>query len=141
LGTGFTSGITGHLWPQGYVNFTNCAVSDTASAGIGFRNVASGLHVSYQNISLDNVSSTHFTWPIEISHVGVVTSFPIGLLSITGLRATDKLSRPFLHANAPQNLTLAQGGLREILIEGVVHAESDNAKDQCKPVGIASNAQ
>jgi len=163
LGTGFASGTSSHLWPMGHVHVTDCSVSDTAGAGIGFRNVASGIMTVYHNITLTNVAvgyqrtrgphsgtgvwpwwnasvgAPQTSWPIEISHVSHDIIYPIGQLSITGLQAIDKLGRPFLHADAPRNLTLAQGGLRQITIEGVV--ESDNVTEQCTPLGIESSAE
>ena len=165
LGTGFASGTSGHQWPMGHVTITDCSVSDTAGAGIRFRDVASGMAVSYRNITLENVAVGYqrtrgphsgtgiwpwwnasvgappTSWPIEISHVSHDLAYPIGQMTITGLRATDKLSRAFLHADVPRNLTLAQGGLRQVLIEGVVHAESENATRQCTPVGIEPSAE
>ena len=162
LGTGLASGGGNPKWPMGRVDIKDCSVSKTAWSGISFRNAISGLHVAYRNISLTDVAigwqrtrGAHSgtgvwpwwnasvgppmeAWPIDISHTSHDVTAPVGQLSITGLRATDKLSRPFLHAEAPHNLSLAQGGLRQVLIEGMVQVES--AK-QCEPVGIASSAE
>jgi hypothetical protein len=162
LGQGFASGGGNPRWPMGRVDIKDCSVSKTAWSGISFRNAISGLHVSYSNITLTDVAigwqrtrGAHSgtgkwpwwnasvgppmqAWPIDLSHTSHDVTAPVGQLSITGLRAMDQLSRPFLHAETPRNLSLAQGGLRQILIEGVVQVKS--AK-QCEPVGIASSAE
>ena len=66
---------------------------------------------------------------------------PIAQLSITGLSVIDKLTRPFLHVDAPQNLTLAQRALRHITIEGAVQAKSDNATKQCNAEGVEASTE
>lgn len=160
LGSGFASGGSNPRWPAGRIDIKDCSVSTTAGSGISFRNAISGLEVAYSNLTLRDVAigwqhtrgphSGHGTWPwwnatvgppmqawpIDISHTSHDVSAPVGQLSIIGLHATDKLSRPFIHADTPRNTSLAQGGLRQIMIAGIVQVESAR---QCTPVGIASS--
>ena len=64
----------------------------------------------------------------------------MGQLTVSGLKVTDSLPRPFLHAVAPRNTTAARGGLLDIAIDATVHGWV-NATKQCTPVGIDSKAE
>ena len=97
LGTGFASGTSSHLWPMGHVHVTDCSVSDTAGAGIGFRNVASGIMTVYHNITLTNVAVGYqrtrdlnpSTNPFKEGVNGTLAYTPFGLRVYTDLYAAN----------------------------------------------------